>query len=238
MLTIESRPMTAEERATLAAQTLPWGSGCADGCVQHFILLVGFPVLGMLAATPFVAVLDYFQGPRVIGEALFVLGVVAGFVMGVLGLRSEWAVQMKSRALFQQDIDAGRVNVLHCTATRAVEFPVDEDEGPGFFLEVGENQVLFLHNPWLLEFEGDLEAEIPAQFPNQRFDVVQAIVSKTTLNLICLGEPLAEWQEREDEDWPEDSYSPADGEVLALSLDTLEEGLKRLGAEKHDAATR
>ncbi len=142
------------------------------------------------------------------------------------------STEQESRTLFRQDIAAGRVRILHCTISRAVEFPVDEDERPGYFLELGERQVLYLHNLHLLEYERleyeRVDGEPPPLLPNRQIDVVQTVVSRATLNALCLGEPLGTWETREE--WPEDPYSPSDGEILALSLDTLDDDLKRLGS--------
>lgn len=218
--------------------TEPWREGRADGCVKRFGLLVGLPLLGMLLAAPALALLDYLHRlPILLGDVVMVLGGLAGLFAGVRSLRSDRLTQDKSRELARRDLADGQVRVLHCTVSRAVEFPVDEDEGPGYFLEVGENQVLYLHNPYLLEFEGNFEGdeddEPPPLFPDRKIDVVQAVVSKATLSVVCLGEPLAEWQAREE--WPENAYLPTDGEVLAVSLDTLDDDLKRLG-RRDDAA--
>ena len=230
MLTIEHRPMNEEERAALQIGTEPWREGCIDGCVSYFIQLVGLPLLGMLLTVSVLALPDYFHWlPRIVADMVVVLGTLAGLSVGVRSLRNERLTQQKSRDLARHDLAGGQVRILHCTVSRAVEFPVDEDEGPGYFLEVGENQALYLHNPWLHEFEGDEGEEPLPLFPNREMDVVQAVVSKATLSVVCLGERLAEWQTREE--WPEDTYLPTDGEVLAVSLDTLDDDLKRLGAQ-------
>jgi len=234
MLTIENRPMNEEERAVLAASTEPWREGCVDGCAHYFIPLVGSPLLGMLLAAPVLALLDYLHRlPSLLGDMVMVLGTLAGLFVGVRSLRSDRLTQQRSRELARRDLADRQVRILHCTVSRAVEFPVDEDEGPGYFLEVGEHQVLYLHNASLLEFAGEEDDEPSPLFPNRKMDVVQAVVSKTTLGVLCLGEPLGEWQIREE--WPENPYFPTDGEVLAISLDTLDVDLKRLGAQK-DAA--
>ena len=106
---------------------------------------------------------------------------------------------------------------------------MDEDEGPGYFLEIGKCLALYLHNASLHEYEGDEADRVPPLFPNQKVDVVQATVSRVTLSVLCLGEPLGEWQTHEE--WPDNPYFPEDGEVLAVSLDTLDDDLKRLGRQ-------
>jgi hypothetical protein len=230
MLTIEHRPMNEEERAALEVGTEPWREGCVDGGINYFIHLVGLPLLGMLLAAPVLALLDYlYRLPSLLGDVVMVLGTLAGLLVGMRALRGYRSTRQESRSLARQDLAGGQVRILHCTVSRAVEFPVDEDVGPGYFLEVGENQVLYLHSSYLLDFEGD-EDDAPPLFPNRAIDVVQAVVSKATLSVVCLGEPLAEWQMREE--WPEDAYLPTDGELLTISLDTLDADLKRLEAQK------
>ena len=223
--------MNEEERAALEVGTEPWREGCVDGRVHYFIHLVGSPLLGMLLAAPVLALLDYLHRlPSLLGDVVMALGALAGLLVGARSLRGDRLTQNKSRELARQDIAAGQVRILHCTVSRATAFPVDEDLGPGYFLEVGENQVLYLYSSWLPEFAGDEDGEPPPLFPNREIDVVQAVASKATLSVVCLGEPLAEWQTREE--WPEGAYLPTDGEILAVSLDTLDEDLKRLGAQK------
>lgn len=231
MLIIKYRPMSKEERAILEVSTEPWREGCVDGCVYYFIPLIGSPLLGMLLASPVLALLDHLHWlPSLLGDMIMVLGTLAGLLVGVRSLRSDGLTQRRSREVARQDLADGNVRVLHCTVSRVVELPVDEDEGPGYFLEVSENQVLYLHNPWLHELAGDVDDEPPPLFPNRKIDVVQAVVTKATLSIVCLGEPLAEWQKRDE--WPENAHFPADGEVLAISLDMLDDDLKRLGTQK------
>jgi hypothetical protein len=236
MLTVEQRLMSADERAQIEAAALPVRGYPLGGCVSVFISLAGGTAVGMLLTAPVLAILDWLHrlagvGPRV----LVVCGAVVGFFAGLRSLlreRRSWSEQESlRRTLYQQDLTDGRVTVLHCIVLNAIEF-LDVEEAPSYFLDVGEGQVLFLNGQHLNLSPGETEDAEPA-FPCTVFNMVQAPHSKLILDVEYLGKPLLPSRTLDPEgENLSNLYFPQDGEVIASTLPTLIDDLKRMYARQ------
>src|SRR5947207_10959576 len=123
MITRELRPLTDEERAALEA-----GIRAAPGFSRWFIALAGGPVAGMMLAGAVGALFGLIEGP--IMGIVILAGAILGLVGGVLSLRAEARWTSEARQGDCQDLEDGRVEVLHCTVTGAVEVQEAEGEGP------------------------------------------------------------------------------------------------------------
>ncbi len=166
----------------------------------------------------------------------------------------------KLRLAYQRDLEAGEAEVWHCGVSRVVQLEEQEDEGPGFFLELAPGQALFLQGQYLYDLLGDelgLEDEEEVSksqsdepgiwppppridssssqraFPCRQFDFVYAPNSRMPVDgLVCLGERFEEWPTYSpDLDvYRKMKRCPEDGDLLPVSLDTLGADLARWGA--------
>lgn len=168
----------------------------------------------------------------------------------------------KLRLAYQRDLEAGEAEVWHCGVSRVVQLEEQEDEGPGFFLELAPGQALFLQGQYLYDLLGDelgLEDEEEVSksqsdepgiwppppridssssqraFPCRQFDLVYAPNSRMPLDdLVCLGARFEEWPTYSP-DWEiyrRMNCYPEDGDLLPVSLDTLDADLARWAAEQ------
>lgn len=173
----------------------------------------------------------------------------------------------KLRLAYQRDLEVGEAEVWHCEVSRVVQLEEQEDEGPGFFLELAPGQVLFLQGQHLYDLVGDEfglddEAEVPEShhenssvwpppprasasldnrvFPCRQLDLVYAPNSRVSLDdLVCLGERFEEWPTYSP-DW--ETYRkmdryPEDGDILPVSLDSLGVDLARWGVQQEQSKT-
>ena len=216
---IYRRPMTAEERDLLKALSGAQGQGCLDVSARYFICLVGGPVLGMLvAAMPLSLLKRAGKLPDAVLLLVLAAGTLLGFVVGLRVVLWEARTARETRARHEVALARGQVEVLRCEAADAVELMELEDEGPGFFVDVGGGEVLFLQGQYLMEMD----------FPCRRFEVIRLPNGGEILDVRCDGDRLAP-SRTVDLDDLEEGYLPADGEVLRVSLATLEDDLRRLG---------
>ena len=156
---------------------------------------------------------------------------------------------------YQRDLEEGETEVWHCDVSRVVELEEREDEGPSFFLELAPGQALFLQSQSFQDFLGDeygLEDEEVSEppddpgvwppppradssssqrvFPCRQFDLVYAPNSRMPLaDIVCWGERFEKWPTYSP-DWEmyrKMNRYPEDGDILPVSLDTLDADLMR-----------
>lgn len=227
MISREVRPLTDEEGAQLEAVVR---AGAGPGFSRWFVALAGGPVAGMMLAGAIGALFGLTEGP--IMGVVILSGAALGLVGGVLSLRAESRWTSEARQSDRQDLEDGQVEVLHCNVSDAVEVGEVEDDGPGFFLEVDDGQLLYLQGQHLIEFFAGEEQKAAGElrFPNREIEVLRLPHSGRLLDLRCLGEyfelsrvrgPLAQ-----------EEYLPEDGELVPAHLATLDEDLRRLERER------
>src|SRR5262245_34332813 len=140
------RPLTDEERAQLE----DWiRTAEAPGFSRWFIALLGGPMAGLMLAGAVGALIGLSERP--IFGTILLAGAALGLVGGVLGGRGDARLASAGRQTDRQDLEGGQVDALRCTVADAVELGKVEDEGPGFFLEVDDGQLLFLQGQYLIE---------------------------------------------------------------------------------------
>ena len=136
----------------------------------------------------------------------------------------------QSSPSLQLDVDEIRLEVLHCTAQDAVLLEEYEDEGLGYFLDVGNGQILFLQGQYLYDLVwGDdwcEQDESRGVFPCTQFSLVRIPPSLgEPLDLQCSGQrfsPSRRITQNPDLSLP----IPYDGTVFSGSLSTLEQDLR------------
>lgn len=223
-------------------------------------LLGGFLVFLSLAAWEWLRGLPQKPGLSPLShQVLFSMGGLAGsiFAARVLSQHTQETRREveKERQVYQRDLENGQVEVWHCEVSRAVRLEEEGDEGPGFFLELASGQVLFLQGQYFDAFvncDYDLDphlAERPEEqgvwpppphtvsspnhldFPCRQFDLIYAPNSREVVGLVCLGPPIIGGPIHPPLYflWGKEQY-PNDGEILPVSLDTLDEDLARWAA--------
>jgi hypothetical protein len=232
MITREVRPLTAEERARLE-RSLPTPGGGCSGCIRWFIASAGGPLAGMLAVAALGALLRI--GERPFFGALMLVGAALGLVCGIVLLHAEKRSVSEARDRARAALEQGQVEVLRCTVAEAVEVEEVEDEGPAFFLDVEDGQLLFLQGQYLYDLAaeepaGEEAAGRPPRFPNRQIEVARLPGSGEVLDLRCTGEPLRASRRRAP--LTDDEYVPEDGELIPARLQTLEEDLRRLERDR------
>jgi len=269
MLTKERRPMTETERKIVQdelASTLR-----EQGCVSRFggllselgcgLILGGFLVFLALAAWEWLAGLLHKPGlSPVTYRVLVSIGACGGLILAGRGFfhdyRHSHRLSGKLRQTYEGYLEAGEAEVWHCEVSRVVQLEEQEDEGPGFFLELAPGQVLFLQGQYFYDLLGDEFGQEDEEgvskpphenhevwpppprtaspqdnrvFPCRRFDLVYAPNSRLLLDLVCLGERFKEWRTYSPdlETYLKTSRDPEDGDILPVSLDTLDADLMR-----------
>jgi hypothetical protein len=221
MLSVESRPMTWEERievqqACLRAYPplLSWGglSECFFG-----IFCGGFcsAILITIPAGFLYVILSLLRLPTAVLGWLIAGGAVAGALFSGWQMRKEQAEQA---VLYAQELAEGVAEVLHCTAQDAAEI-ADPDGDPGYFLDVGDSRLLYLFAQCV-----ETSAE-EGRFPNSELRWVRTPRTRLTLAFECLGEPFPSRQIEPDYETSESV--PRHGDVIPGTLDTLKEDLSR-----------
>ncbi|HTF56156.1 MAG TPA: hypothetical protein VK661_02720 [Planctomycetota bacterium] len=220
--------MTAEERASLESITRagPFSEGCVDGCVQYFISLVGGPVLGILAAAALGVPADWLGAPRTAVLVLLALGGAAGFLFGLRAMRRFPA---EIYAPYRRDLAEGELEIINCTIFEAVEVVPIDDEGTGYFLDVGDGALLFLQGQDLDEDED----EAPRKHPRQRLHLVRSPYAGHDFEMEWSGDVVPPSRSVDSNEFG-DVYVPTDGELIPAALHNLESDLKRLYEQKYE----
>ena len=148
-------------------------------------------------------------------------GVPTGLFLGCL-IGIIWKVRLRrgeasSNKEYCADLEGGETELLEVDVHGVVKLEEFEDEGSGYFLDVGDSRILFLQGQYLY----DLEEE--KRFPNRKFDLRRAPNSKLVFDLKCRGEPL----------FPLRTLDPEKVEVAVPPDGTVFEGLLEEITESH-----
>jgi len=115
------------------------------------------------------------------------------------------------------DLEQGIMEVLTVEATKAVKVEEFEDEGIGFYLDIGEGKVLFLQGQYLYDDETE------HQFPCTRFTLMRAPYTGTIFDLKCEGtyfEPVHTNPAFNIKEY-KTGQVPCDGQVLDVDFESL-----------------
>jgi hypothetical protein len=203
MLTISTRPLTADE-----AESLKKAVGLRSLLGNLMITIVLFGAIGTFGglfcawivglllqwAAPHQAVAllrNYLQLGLAVGGALFMVGSGTGTVL-------------QMRRLDREDQERGEAQILHVKDPIIVQQDVYNDEGPILYFDMGEGKILFLWGQWLLDAEtyGAAVEELPEDldvpehlnglpdpyaFPNSEFKITRMPRSGKVLRIEVLG---------------------------------------------------
>lgn len=109
------------------------------------------------------------------------LGLILALTQVVLGERSRRVAYARSEELLQETLADGRAEIIRCTVDRVVELKEYEDEGPGYFLSIGPDLMLFLQGQYLMEFDN---------FPSAEVTMVRVAKTQLVLDVTYSGDQL------------------------------------------------
>jgi len=219
---------------------LALGGGFLSTVVLGFLLLGGSFLLGVfLVGLPLMLIAS---PPSASTEARVMIlgpGLLAVIVCVVWILRSWYRL----RGSHKRDLNEGQAEVLHCTAEDAVLLEEYEDEGLGYFVDLGDQTILFLQGQQFydlawgenrvdreLDEEDDLERERHGAFPNREFRIVRTPHSELDLAFECVGERFSPSRRLDPETFG--APVPRHGTVFSGALPTLEDDLRQLARSK------
>ncbi|HTE18547.1 MAG TPA: hypothetical protein VK689_09225 [Armatimonadota bacterium] len=160
-----------------------------------------------------------------------VIGLVTGAAAGWRMLLSDDQPVREAAERDRQDLIDGRLEILEADVYDAVEVEEFEDEGPGFFLDVGDRQLLFLQGQYLYDYLPTYQEEdMEPSFPCRRLRIARTPHGRTFRGIELLGAPLPPSRVRPS--FAEGEYVPQDGEIVTAHLASLDEDLRRLAREE------
>lgn len=223
MISRETRVVTAEEAAVLRHMI------CTDerfGCFDWLLPLF------IAASVSTVVVFLLYLGVRRIHEPPFELVIMAIVVGGIL-IALAWRAlarklhRRRNEAWFQK-VTNSELEVTLCTTSSVVALG-DSDSFEAYFVEVEEEQVLFLCGGYLSE--GVRHGPGETSFPSTKFKLFRspdATFSSGFCGLELLGDKLDTTRSIVMKD---EYYSPENGELVKASISTLEDDLIRRASE-------
>lgn len=211
MWTVEYRAITPEERAELR--------GLLGKCPGPAREAAGF-LVGALALLALSQAL-----PSTLG--LTCLSMLAGGLLGAWSQRRR--ADRAMRDALRRDLRHGKVQVFHVSPRQAVRLNGPGDIPAGYFVEIGDGQVMFVEPR---DWEEAAGPDFERLFPCCRFSLVRAPLSNVDLDFLCEGDYFPPAREI-------DLASPdslrrwvTDGEILPGPLETLEEELELAGCHR------
>jgi hypothetical protein len=144
------------------------------------------------------------------------------------GCRS-YPVDREALGLMEQDLKQGEVEVTEVRATGAIKMLGTGRVPPGYFLEVGPEEVMFIEMPRGASFSvGGVARGHEEVFPCREFQVARALSSRVDLFLTCRGEPLLPIAEMAPLEGPRYEEFLVDGGVFPARLHSLKQDLDSL----------
>ncbi len=155
-------PLTADERQLLQAQARGVGWEMVRSFAFGGLFLTSILFLVLFTTWKFLGPTIGFADAK--HHAGYVLAIALALTAAVLlhGARSAMRFarqQAPQTKLAQEDLAAGQAKVETLTVTAADELLEYEDEGPGFFLGLADNRVLFVQGQDLYNHAHDTEPE-------------------------------------------------------------------------------
>ena len=204
MITKTTRPLTAKERAMLTPKAL-------DPAVQAFFLGMFLLIPIMLA---YAVLCRFFPNLERLDRMPW--AVALGLAPSIY-FSSRMYLKEKHRRAKHPDLDSGVAEVTTYDARQAIKVDEFEDEGIGFYIDIGDDKVLFLQGQYL--YEDDEEK----RFPCTRFTITRTTHSHWVLDMECEGEylsPVCVNPPFTDKDHKA-GLAPEDGEILEAEFERL-----------------
>lgn len=224
MFTKEMRPLTPPERDEAARIAKSGRKGWGNYALNFFFAVLCGMIFGALAGT-ILKRIPALRGWKQVDDYCILIGAVAGVILGMKMTAELLRIRGKGNQPLLEDLKAGQAEVLRCEIAECVQVEEFEDEGSGYFLSDGRNQVLFLQGQYLYDLE---EA---GKFPSRTFEVVRLPKSRTFLGLTTSGEqvkPVRALNKENFKLYPRLPFLVDDGDLFPGSLSTLEQNLKSL----------
>jgi hypothetical protein len=153
------RPLSDTERRSLEAELTQLGSRRRG--FLRFTVAAG--VLILVIGVP-LAISQGREDENLLYLAAFVLAVYVGIIVWVY--RENIADTRRREASLRGTLARNEARVLHCRTDAFVGVPEVEDEGPGYFLQVESNLVLYL---------GGQEYYPTRRFPSDDFELIEVL---------------------------------------------------------------
>lgn len=176
------------------------------------VLVVGIPL----------AIRQWGGDPTLGILAFATVGVYAGIVLWVYVTETPAQRERLAGLTAALEGGVGRSRVTRCTSRRVVAVEELDDEGPGYFFEVGPEEVYYL---------GGQHFELDLPFPNDDFEIVEGYDGEgrpVSFEVRCHGRALRPERtislEVKLEILAADGY-PEDGDLLPCGLDDVEDWL-------------
>ncbi len=118
------------------------------------------------------------EGTRLFAFVLLTIGVLLASYSVIRDERTRRTWYRASRRSVERAISDGRVEIISCDVTRAVELSEFEDEGPGYFLEIGSDLLMFIQGQHLFELDC---------VPCAKVTLTRVADSKKSLDFTCSG---------------------------------------------------
>jgi hypothetical protein len=208
------RPFTDEERDLLhqisqPARGLRSPLRLADLLVHGFILTAGVFLVAMLSiGVLLTVVLLWFVSPAAPRSVVALCLLGPSVIVTACVCWRTFSRRATSEREIEHDLRDGQAEELHVTASEVVELEEFEDEGPGFFFDVGDGRLLFMQGQYLDDYvsvdessrdppaeqaiaDGSVSTARTPRFPCREFEMVRAPLCGEVLALRCLGDYLS-----------------------------------------------
>lgn len=180
------------------------------------------------------AIQAFFMGALILMPIMLVYTVLCRFFPYLNHLdRMPWAVPVflapsiyfsiwmyrkeKHRRAKHTDLDSGIAEVVTFDAKQAIKIDEFEDEGIGYYMDLGDGKVLFLQGQYLYEYDEE------NKFPCTRFTISRTTYSHWFLDMKCEGDyipPVCVSPPFTEKDYKADVV-PEDGEILKTEFEAL-----------------
>jgi hypothetical protein len=164
------RPFTVSEKKALRDE-VAWTPGMRAFLIACAVLLLFF--------FHFIHSKLAFSSPLLASDYWWIASWT--ILMGLLYYSSEWS--SKGGRVKRRELLNGQALCCRVEAVDAIEVLEQEDEGPSFFVETAEGEVILFRGQFLDRWKGK-------KFPRKTFEIVETPESKTFLGFSSLGEPL------------------------------------------------
>jgi hypothetical protein len=144
----------------------------------------------------------------------------AGILTPSLLVSGHFFIKERRRSRKNPDLDRGTVEIITVETDRAIKVDEFEDEGIGFYLDIGSGKTLFLQGQYLYEDDNE------KRFPSTRFSIVRTHHSRLVLDFKAEGDFFPSLHTNPpftNADFKKNSV-PGDGDILEVEFESLKKG--------------
>lgn len=210
MIHISTRPITQQEISLLSARCLIFERNpLIIAVVATFIFMF---LLCMLLTMTF----EFLKSNEY--NLLFYLLMVVSLILSVF--ISYRICPAKQKPILEEVLDS-TVEIFDIEASDAIKVEEFEDEGLGYYLNIGNGKVFFVQGQYLYDEDGDGKAQM--KIPSTSMSVTRSSLSKIVLDIKLLGEYLTPSHTNPPftvEDF-KNNRVPEDGTILEVDFESL-----------------